>query len=900
LRLAGLPDKNVAIDKFNYMNNDISHACQSKLSTLLTLIKNRICHWNALPSAIQRAVSQAQEIAQQTTDEPEIRIAKELIDCLTPFSAYKVLPFHETQNLSKAGRRLQVYARNVNSHALSQLLHSTIIQHMHLAELDMRNLSVGLSEAVTALNVTQKDLECLNRAAKQCENEPSLSAYEQLAKALELLLDALGPLKTPQLSAHANQKRTNYFQIAIIEDEATWRENFIVPAVETLKRELEGLVQIDIQQYQSLEEVSQNLLPEIQHQPNHNKKNPNKQTIAILDLGLPMTRADKNVDREHGYALLKEFRAYRVNIPVIVLTSPDNTLETAKRICGQGIEDCQYMIKGGDDLDLINQLITELKKIITRSQAHRIEIKDLSDNYPVIINGVPIKLEPLWGRLFFSLCDLSRQEDGYFSLARIREFSDYSPSKNTFSDPLSSIEAFETEALNRLKRHGFSNSDQIRLDYSNIMRLWSHIKEAQETDNLSTLAYFKTHQTRLYQSGVEFIKIILDKKCLNTREEAEHFDRLFYFELYEMQSKNDAALEKKLIDIQKRISDILSRVQETFNLVHRFIEPRGQILDKKEIEPGKCGYRVFGNIIFESDFESEDDINEEKQQNIKQAFKSILVIENEPIDQKHICEQLTDIGFCVLTAHSVEETIVRLQENKLDIVTLDLQIPLCKNTEPVMYGGQKVLEYIASQSNLNQHLKIIVASNYANIDEIRSIVNRLGVSNLDVIHKGENKTNIPWEAHLILSVLKARNELRDQTIIPPSHTIGLSEVLDWIKPNVQLIKAEGDPKNKFRLFLNVNGQNISLINRQAALIYYLLTSDNHTLSRSQLIDLLYQGSNNKNPAEALTGLIKQLRKKIIQDSWLPELPKKILNQHQSFSRLILQEEEGLVRLALQS
>lgn len=55
--------------------------------------------------------------------------------------------------------------------------------------------------------------------------------------------------------------------------------------------------------------------------------------------------------------------------------------------------------------------------------------------------------------------------------------------------------------------------------------------------------------------------------------------------------------------------------------------------------------------------------------------RTILIIDDDPYIVKYLQDILQDDGFVTYTASNVEEAMLRLRENRPDLITLDLEMP---------------------------------------------------------------------------------------------------------------------------------------------------------------------------------------------------------------------------------
>lgn len=118
----------------------------------------------------------------------------------------------------------------------------------------------------------------------------------------------------------------------------------------------------------------------------------------------------------------------------------------------------------------------------------------------------------------------------------------------------------------------------------------------------------------------------------------------------------------------------------------------------------------------EVDKQEFDPVVEEKQPEERKAGQILLVEDDLPI-AKMYATKLEMEGFKVLVAHNGEEGLVKLQENKFDLVLLDLMIP--------KLGGMEVLAKLRSDRKFSQ-VPVIILSNLSQEEDIKK-AHELGV-----------------------------------------------------------------------------------------------------------------------------------------------------------------------------
>ncbi|BAI81023.1 conserved hypothetical protein [Deferribacter desulfuricans SSM1] len=93
-------------------------------------------------------------------------------------------------------------------------------------------------------------------------------------------------------------------------------------------------------------------------------------------------------------------------------------------------------------------------------------------------------------------------------------------------------------------------------------------------------------------------------------------------------------------------------------------------------------------------------------------MKTVLVVDDDSSVRLLLRDELNDIGLNVITAVDGEEALISFDENQIDLVILDLNMPKLK--------GDKVLEVISNKSDIPVIVYSANIDNYDGIEDLHS------------------------------------------------------------------------------------------------------------------------------------------------------------------------------------
>lgn len=100
--------------------------------------------------------------------------------------------------------------------------------------------------------------------------------------------------------------------------------------------------------------------------------------------------------------------------------------------------------------------------------------------------------------------------------------------------------------------------------------------------------------------------------------------------------------------------------------------------------------------------------------------KVVLIVEDEPLLQESLAEQLEDLGCTIVTARDGNEVFQKSLSNKPCLILLDILLP--------NMDGLKMLEKLRKERGGGKNIPVIVLSNVDPNDETMKRIEALGVS----------------------------------------------------------------------------------------------------------------------------------------------------------------------------
>ena len=724
--------------------------------------------------------------------------------------------------------------------------------------------------------------ENLRGAWERCQAPDfSWEDLEHLAGLLEGLLAALPAPSVPPVTPPARGTVTRRFRIVIVDDEQVAREQ-AAAVVDDLSERMGGAFMLETVLCTNVRNALDVLLAGAEDSHVGALRQAEVCTIAVTDMGLPLDAEDEQAIaagqttpvRTNGLDLLRQVRSYATNIPSVVLTTPSNCLDDPLQVCAHGINDAHYILKGTDCHERMLEALWWI--IVERSRVHSIDLQECP-SYKVSIDGVRIPLQDMPFRTFYALCDLSRGGRAYFSPGEILDRLD-ALFRSEFNYRRRPVTAIERALVLARRRSGSWWRPEWDVQIANVMLCWAATKEKAGGDGKQALCIL---HGSYYRQLVDALALLEHYRQANPREGAwaaqasrrvdtidrplmaAAFDALFGGVSADLQE------DYSLDNLEKHVGEIRKAIHSAFNAIHRYIEPRTEVL--VDAPPGQAGgYRVAGDIRFNADLAAAgdgpcDDGRDEDAELLRtMASCTVLVVEDDRACLGRLSEILEAAGFEVRTATNLDDALQEAQGiEPPDILSLDLQIPARRpatdDRDPTPASstdeanGLRVLEAMR-RAHPNHPFQVVLPTTHYNRSDLGAWAARLGVPASNIVPKGGISGGASWEGQYLMTVLRLRDQVRFQSVVPP--TPGVPFLMIRVLPGSDL--AAG------KLSLIVNGQTGTMRGNQGKFMARLVQTPSEVVPCEDLDRAVYgrpsQGDERKN-------LIKNVRARIAQ--WLP-------------------------------
>jgi len=829
--------------------------CRAALKDLVHSIQDRCDHWQALPVSIAAALRYARSL------KPRTDRAKQLVcGVIETFESYESdgqIPFDRVVDLEKAVAQIRDRIRATpEAQTLGDALHATVEQHVALAAAGIQNLHQVLEATLQELLAFRSDelkrlVSEIEDGAHDCRPDSlSPANLSRLCNSLRKAVDILPTVPAARPRVPSEITHTHSFRIAIIEDNEMW-QSFVLRAVDNIRERLGSAFRVEAALFENVQDARAGLCLSGMQAPSPSSAPvhlPETQTIAVVDMGLPADRQElaavragtKTPLRSNGQAFLRELRAYRTNIPSIVLTTPPHLLDDQLRACEQGIEECSYILKG---IDKQSHLVEALLHLIARGQGHQIEFWE-GPNHEVRIDEVPIALNEMPFRTFYALSQLS-QSSTYAAtseevLDQLQEtFGDHYDYKRPPKDDVE-----RAKVLARQRSGSWWKSDWA-MRIANVIRLWEARKAETGGDLYKALLNLKHQNFRSWQDAL--ILYDLYRKAHRGRGPCvEQLDRpvdrvdlpLLAAGVEEAFGgfKPETPSDYDPSNIEKHVHEIRSAVHAAFNSTHRFIEPREEVIVRRSIG-NAGGYRVLGSIAFHSPQEIEDertaaaDAGANKDDILTNRVTrswAVLVIENDQRYRERICSLLDTSGFQVRVATNAEDAVAEaLGLHRPDILCLDLHIPTNPEEFERDANSGDAANGLRALAHIRQGLpdiRVVIPTTHYDRDDLREWAAGLGVPVSNIVPKGGATDGASWEGHLLLTVSRLREEIWSGAVLPA--------LPPWRCPVVQVLPGSDPDAGSLRL--RVNGRDSSFRGKEGRLTVLLLQRHGDRLTYEEI------------------------------------------------------------------
>ena len=522
--------------------------------------------------------------------------------------------------------------------------------------------------------------------------------------------------------------------------------------------------------------------------------------LALLDMGIPRFENDQmSPSRNEGLELLKIVRSPAINIPAIILTTPSNYLADQATAAGLGVSD--YLLKG---IDPPERLIEELTRIITARPQRTLRLRRETGRR-VVIDNVELTLEPALFRTLSVLADEAPQAVTPHEAVRLLQES--------FGGYQSLAEPSALYPPNKLNCRNF----------------WG---QAYKTtgDSTRALAWLREEQFTLWKS------LVAELSAAGISQHEENAISTYMAAHYEVASSLPP--EFNAGNIAKHISDIRKRIAEAFNEAGITICPAEEVLSNHWFGE-EMAYKIVATVTSTED---------EDLPKARPPFR-ILVLENDiAIWRDPIEKLLRRYGFLVEVACCKQEAIEKSRHFQPNLLCLDMHVPPDLETfhkdfmEGSAENGLRVLEAV---QGFLPNIQVIAMTDLADRDALRRRAAYLGVRVMDFVAKRIDP-NAPWEAELILKVIRLEDERVRQAFFPLPNLSRVPYIRLW--------------KSRARDNVEVFGQLHTMTGFQLHLLLLLAERPFDPIPTEDLIEAIYGPG--ATDTEGLKQIVKNVRKKI--------------------------------------
>jgi CheY-like chemotaxis protein len=839
----------------------------------------------------------------KSASKEERSLAAETVGILQRYAEYDELPIptvrefkDEIQVIIDQSKRLPAHEKE---NSLCQALHSTIEQDLSMAVVGVDERKPTLIEQLQRLSSLvgeewKQPYAALLSQIMECQDKfINVTKLEELCYSLRRICQSL-PEPRSSLTNIAGV-RTHHFRILVVEDSEEWRRD-VEGAIDRVKKRLGEDFTIEKYFADNLEDalkiVSEEkgkVVPQ-----DIDTDDEQVQTIAVCDMGLPKNKRHaeeirarlSTPARENGFQLLEHLREYTVNIPVVILTTPQNDYEDHLRATRFGVGDNEIIYKFQENL---TELEDALLKIIRRNnQFYHIKLR-LSDR-AVLIDKVKIDLPETRFKTFYALCQLSAASKYPRKIFTVDEiFDQLSHTFNEFSykrQPQDDFERAKVLARTRKRDWWTAGTDQ---DLANYIHIWANKKRAAGGNLRKALNEFKDTLGWGWSKALQLIERYAQEKNPRHRIDQNNKAEIIaaideFFGGLDLQDKVD---DNRCKNISDHIYEIRNSIASDFNKLGRHVFPENDIVISRKFIDDQGnevhGYRVKGTFELVNEDESNNRPGVLPNSRYYKPVR-VLVVENESSFQIEIRKCLESAQFEVIVVTNLEDAIDEIKSGtSFEILCLDMHIPATRaqyeeNPSTGHYGnGLKVLEHLRKSG---RNAQVIVPTDYIDQDVLRKKVAHLNVVPVrNFVSKGISRENGSWEGRLLSIAHKLRQEIWDEMILP-----------DWNTAPVLTIRLEkGTNLEIGELNLSVNGQDVkyrkSLKSRMLAL---LLSKPREWIKDEDLAQWIYGKSAEMKEVKNQLKMLRREIHKSIHKEWLGKSDK----EPSEWPKQILKTEEG--------
>ncbi len=268
-------------------------------------------------------------------------------------------------------------------------------------------------------------------------------------------------------------------------------------------------------------------------------------------------------------------------------------------------------------------------------------------------------------------------------------------------------------------------------------------------------------------------------------------------------------------DIDVNIQNIRVKIFNTFKKIGKSVNPDDFLFKENNL------YIVKAESIFPEDREiipeTYLDSNNNRMKKISSKYK-ILVVENDPVYLDYIEELLKRLYLVVYTATNKSDAVTILENNKIDIISLDLHIPANQNEYLSNHSAgniQNGIDVLNIARGLHPTIRAIIPTTVSETKILQEESIRLHVRLEDIVPKGYTLNAIPWIAHYLNTISRFMCELQN----------GMMLYADTRKNSLLIEVLQGSEIGSGKLYLYVNDRDSKWQRNKKSQIMYLLLNN---------------------------------------------------------------------------
>jgi two-component system torCAD operon response regulator TorR len=311
-----------------------------------------------------------------------------------------------------------------------------------------------------------------------------------------------------------------------------------------------------------------------------------------------------------------------------------------------------------------------------------------------------------------------------------------------------------------------------------------------------------------------------------------------------LSSKLDETIEETEARLRRRLPDYVSTLRQeldrAYRLAHHEAPPR-------ELIQGEEGRYMLNAELY---------LVRDRQSTLyRHDPPLVLVVEDDEHWRHSIAQGLHQRGFQVITAPTIADAKQAVENNEVDLISLDLELPADRDelshhkTSPA-----NALQFLRFMHDAAPHIAVAVLTGIAFRDSVMPQIIKEGVRIEDYIHKGEP------EPVMHLSISMSRLWLESTRKI---------RILDWEK-DTPVHPIHFDPRTGVVIAIGPKGQSkpLKISGAGQKILATLSRRPNAPIAREHLLDAVYPDTESwgKDPDNALDLQISRLRKAIFEQT----------------------------------